>query len=875
MSNPELSAADDVSEAPPSALGQEDDHGELKALIDAIADQLTDADLRHTATLGEMQDRISTMERETETLRHHVPKQFAPAFELIESGVAELARRLAGGMEAGSRSGAHVGDQKTHKESESPENSNPWDPDAAEALTHLYESGAADFSPTSSRAGGVAGSSSRAGIDQVWLEGRFSEIAKGIEQSLAEIHPDRGFRAIEDRLDQFEQQFTKMFDGVAKRSDLDAVRLIESHVGEVVNHLVETHDQLARLNVIEGQLASITRSLAEAPGEAHRTPEFISDVERIDPVSELRPLLERMMSDNRNGDENTAALLDTLQQAMIRLLDRVDAIEMAQHKNAIPAADVYGEAQRYHDEDAKLSPIEAEDHVADVYDFSEEVRDVEAPPTERHRPESSYVSAEVRKPVQRNSEKIRQDFIAEARRAKMRLATAAEDEIVITSPSESGGFSMSSADAVRGSQGGRPIRPAAGRSKASGPSGPSPRLVVLAVAALLALSGLWYTLDAGSPKPAISHSSSLAPSGSATSNSAAPANPHQKDAAKSVPSQSGQAKDEAPSGSAPGSDVHKPGDQQGQLLPSDKHASRTALPMMGVAVDLDEPVTEASLQKAERHQAMAAVSGQLGTAAARESNPAIVPASIVPTEAETEGLQAPDAKQGESRAAPLDIPAATVGPLSLRLAAANGDPSAEFEVGARMAEGKGTPQNFQEAAKWYARSADRGFAQAQYRLGTFYERGLGLKPDRKLAAAWYQRAADQGNVKAMHNLAVLSASQTDEAPDYTTAAQWFEQAAKHGLADSQFNLAILYENGLGVKRDLKQAYMWISLAAHDKDATAVRRRDILRGKLTAEEIAAADQMIAEWRPAPVDRGTNDARMAGEEWKKNPKNGITG
>ncbi len=127
----------------------------------------------------------------------------------------------------------------------------------------------------------------------------------------------------------------------------------------------------------------------------------------------------------------------------------------------------------------------------------------------------------------------------------------------------------------------------------------------------------------------------------------------------------------------------------------------------------------------------------------------------------------------------------------------------------------------------------------------------------------------------MHNLAVLSANQSDKSPDYATAAHWFEEAAKHGLADSQFNLAVLYENGLGVTRDMKQAFMWLSLAARDGDNEAVRRRDILRGKLTAEETAVAEQMVRDWKPAPADRGVNDALTAGEAWKKNPKNGVNG
>jgi localization factor PodJL len=392
----------------------------------------------------------------------------------------------------------------------------------------------------------------------------------------------------------------------------------------------------------------------------------------------------------------------------------------------------------------------------------------------------------------------------------------------------------------------------------------------------LALSGLWYTLGTTSHKS----TAPLAP----TASSAKPAVANEvPDAAKSQAGTAGQPAS-APDGAdrsdmGPRGEATPQGDQRGKVIPSEAHAAKTTLPMLGVAVDINEPVTEATMKQAKRHEAMATLSGELGEAAARSNNAAIVPASMVPTEAETEVSSGPgnagDIPSNASRSEPLDMPAATVGPLSLRLAAANGDPSAQFEVGARLAEGKGTPQNFKDAAKWYNRSADHGFAPAQYRLGTLYERGLGLKPDRALAAAWYRRAAVQGNIKAMHNLAVLSANQTDKSPDYTTAAQWFEQAAKRGLADSQFNLAVLYENGLGVKRDLKQAYMWVSLAARNKDADAVRRRDILRGKLTADEMVAAEQMIAAWKPIPFDRTVNDARTAGEAWKQNPKNGVNG
>ena len=148
-----------------------------------------------------------------------------------------------------------------------------------------------------------------------------------------------------------------------------------------------------------------------------------------------------------------------------------------------------------------------------------------------------------------------------------------------------------------------------------------------------------------------------------------------------------------------------------------------------------------------------------------------------------------------------------------------------------------------------------------------FERGLGAKADLNRARVWYQRAAEQGNVKAMHNLAVLSAGRASASPDYPTAARWFSAAAEHDLADSQFNYAVLCEGGLGVAQDLEQAYKWFSLASRTGDGEAVRRRDLLKSKLTPAELAAAEELVRTFEGAPVDAIVNDARAAGEDWKK--------
>jgi localization factor PodJL len=79
---------------------------------------------------------------------------------------------------------------------------------------------------------------------------------------------------------------------------------------------------------------------------------------------------------------------------------------------------------------------------------------------------------------------------------------------------------------------------------------------------------------------------------------------------------------------------------------------------------------------------------------------------------------------------------------------------------------------------------------------------------------------------------------------------------------------VLYENGLGVAADMHQSYKWLSLAARRGDKEAVRRRDIMKGKLTAGEIAEAEKLADGFRPRPSDPMINDARTAGEAWKKN-------
>ena len=74
--------------------------------------------------------------------------------------------------------------------------------------------------------------------------------------------------------------------------------------------------------------------------------------------------------------------------------------------------------------------------------------------------------------------------------------------------------------------------------------------------------------------------------------------------------------------------------------------------------------------------------------------------------------------------------------------AKQGNAKAQFRMGVLYTLGRGVPQNFQQAAKWYRLAADQGLAEAQNNLGDSYYSGQGLTQDFKQAAKWFRLAAD-------------------------------------------------------------------------------------------------------------------------------------
>ena len=84
----------------------------------------------------------------------------------------------------------------------------------------------------------------------------------------------------------------------------------------------------------------------------------------------------------------------------------------------------------------------------------------------------------------------------------------------------------------------------------------------------------------------------------------------------------------------------------------------------------------------------------------------------------------------------------------MRVRAEAGDARAQFKLGQMYDFGKGVPQDYVEAAKWYSKGAEQGNVQALFNLGWIYENGEGVPKDMAEATKWYRKAAEQGDADA-------------------------------------------------------------------------------------------------------------------------------
>ena len=113
--------------------------------------------------------------------------------------------------------------------------------------------------------------------------------------------------------------------------------------------------------------------------------------------------------------------------------------------------------------------------------------------------------------------------------------------------------------------------------------------------------------------------------------------------------------------------------------------------------------------------------------------------------------------------------------------AVEGDATLQYLLGEIHDTGRGVPQNYGEAARWYRLAAEQGHALAQNNLGVMYLRGQGVPQDYVLAHMWFNLAAARWNDPAVENRDLAAGLMTREqvAEAQRLAADWRPKALVH------------------------------------------------------------------------------------------------
>ncbi len=179
-------------------------------------------------------------------------------------------------------------------------------------------------------------------------------------------------------------------------------------------------------------------------------------------------------------------------------------------------------------------------------------------------------------------------------------------------------------------------------------------------------------------------------------------------------------------------------------------------------------------------------------------------------------------------------------------AAEQGNPPAQYALGSMYYEGRGVPQDYSKALKWFSLAAEQENPAAQNGLASMYIDGKGVPKDYAKALKWVRIAAKQGDADAQNNLAQMYARGREVPQDSQEAFKWFSLAAEQGNAAAQYSLGKMYSVGKGVVKSYLHAHMWYNLAGAQGYEAAKNRRNIIEKLMSREQIAEAQRLASEW-----------------------------
>jgi TPR repeat protein len=600
----------------------------------------------------------------------------------------------------------------------------PWDPEAAEALTKAYEESEAEWREsrsarrppndrgraTAARRGGSTGSAG--------LESRLVEIADRLQRSIAGIDPDKSAGALGSRIEELEQRLSSAFEDVARRLEGQNLEKIEAQISGLNAHLEHTRGQIERIDAIDTRL----RELAERIDEHRRQPEAsrLSDeaievliqsaadraadrvvqslppqAPGIDPerLDTLEALMREQIAERRQTEEMTSSVLRTIEDALGRILDRVDILEPA-----------VGPSRERHEGSSPLDPL------LEAYAQGARALGQVTP--------ASLLDAEDYSTGGSRTGPSTPDRSVEPNWSDPADAPAHEEPRPASVPGKPQASPQHPDDEPKG-----PAASARTRGKPFSASGRlSGLLLMLALAGLAGAGYLAVDFFLAQSKITVTQGQAVRPSPPETTSSIARAKPADRDTVAASPDERLVSYDGA-----------KPSDTPGTL------PEGLGTTDLGVAASGGNPI--AQFEVASRFAAGRGLAQSYPQALAwfqRAAMHGFAPAQF---------RLAHMLDRGTGTA--VDVERAKVW---YRRAAEQGHVNAMHNLAVLLARRDGGTPDYATAATWFREAAERGLTDSQYNLGVLCEMGLGMPKNLPEAYKWLALAARGGDTEATNRV---------------------------------------------------------------------------------------------------------------------------
>lgn len=169
--------------------------------------------------------------------------------------------------------------------------------------------------------------------------------------------------------------------------------------------------------------------------------------------------------------------------------------------------------------------------------------------------------------------------------------------------------------------------------------------------------------------------------------------------------------------------------------------------------------------------------------------------------------------------------------IALKEKAKEGNPEAQYKIGAMLIEGKVVKKNSQEGCRWLESAAKHGDINAQMLLADQYSKGEGVPQNNEIAMSWYKKASERGHADALHKMGLMMIYSKRDNDSISTGEGLIRDSAQKENVNAQYELGMLYLRGSEtIKVDYEEATRWLKKAAEKDHLLAINELGYIYSK---------------------------------------------